>query len=206
MTGKAAKRVLRPFCAIIRSGQNRKDGLFLNKVVDINDFAAAQAANRARNVWRKIFPEPLERQTRLCDLSGRTLLDLARLGREMQAVIYDLIMSIQGHGGAPKTDFDSLASKPKLEVLDASLFLIDQVRWECLGRLGWVRGYAAEQYPLIDLVLEQKKIKAGFKPPFPHLCDSHPAHAEFQKRRNIDGESMIRALIPTALVAFEQII
>ncbi|MEW5722052.1 MAG: hypothetical protein AB1896_03030 [Thermodesulfobacteriota bacterium] len=172
----------------------------MSKVVDLYEFAAGRAAARGRRLWEARFPEKLDRHTSLKDLSDRTLLTLARLGPEIMLVINDLIMGAFDLG--PGAKFDHLDSGEKMKVLDASLFLIDQIRWECLRRLGWVSGFAGEEYPVVDLVMKHEKIKTEFRPRFPRLSENHPRYSEFLRRRDLDGEAMIRSMIPGALDLF----
>jgi hypothetical protein len=170
------------------------------KILDINDFQTEKAAHRVGSLWRDRFNEPLSARIRLTDVSDRTLMELALLSRDTASFLYDLILGILDLG--PAGGFDALPTSEKMRVLDAHLFLVDQVRWEVLGRVGLVQGYAAEEHPLIDLVLHQARIRASFQPPFPRLKETHPAYPEFVKREKIDGETMIRGFIPTALAAF----
>lgn len=176
----------------------------MEKVVDIKEYSHTKAVRRARKFWKNHFPEELTANTYLGDLCDNTILQLAQGREEVMAVIYDLIMGILDLG--PGAKFDHLAGKDKMKVLDLALFLIDQIRWECLKRLNWVEGFAAEKYPLVELILDNKTIKADFKPHFPHLSPNHYDYEEFVRRKDIDGEAMIRALIPSALTAFNLII
>lgn len=172
----------------------------MNKVVDLKQFSSNRAVARTQKRWNALFPEELSTETSLGDLSDRTILTLANLGREVMNVFYDLIMGLLDYD--PKLGFDDLEGRDKMRVLDASLFLIDQVRWECLKRVGWVSGFAAEKYAIVELVLHNESIKKEFQPRFPNLNPSHPNYSEFLRRQNIDGEAMIRSMIPAALAAF----
>ncbi|MFH1136954.1 MAG: hypothetical protein V1816_12840 [Pseudomonadota bacterium] len=171
----------------------------MSKVIELAAFAHNRAVERARRNWVKKFPDKLTASTKLGDLSDRTLITMARLGEEMMTVIYELVMAVLDLG--PGGKFEFLPTEPKLKVLDASLFLIDQLRWECLARLGWIHGFAAEKHPIVELVLDFEKIRKNFTPRFPSLVESHPNYPEFRFRQNIDGEAMIRSMIPAALAA-----
>ncbi|MBU2547141.1 MAG: hypothetical protein KKB20_01900 [Proteobacteria bacterium] len=174
----------------------------MDNVVDLKDYGLARAVQRVQSPWRERFPDFLTARTRLADLSDKTLLILARLEDGAMTWLLDLIMTALDLG--PEGGFSDLDAGPKMRVLDAQLFFVDQVRWECLRRLGWVTGFAAESYPLVDLILRAAEIKAGFEPPFPALKETHADYAEFEWRRKIDGEQMIRSMIPAALAALGQ--
>ena len=172
----------------------------MNKVVELKQFSSNRAVARTQKRWKLLFPEELTPVTKLGDLSDRTILKLANLGRDVMDVFYDLIIGLLDYD--PKLGFDDLEGRDKMRVLDASLFIIDQVRWECLKRVGWVSGFAAEEYALVELVLDNDTIKKEFQPRFPNLNPSHPNYGEFLRRQHIDGEAMIRSMIPAALAAF----
>jgi len=174
----------------------------MGKVINLNEFSSSRAIERGLTLWRKSFPENLTSRTRLSDLSDQTILTLAQLGHGAMAILYNLIMGVFDLG--PYNKFQYLSGEPKMKVLEASLFLVDQIRWECMRRLGWVEGFAGEKYPLVHLIMKYRTLKSEFNPPFPGLKKNQPRYEEFIKRREVDGEAMIRGLIPIALAAFSQ--
>lgn len=174
----------------------------MGEVIDLKEFSSSRAIERSLTLWRKSFPEKLTSRTCLSDLSDQTILTLAQLGHKTMAVLYDLIMGVFDFGSYDKFQF--LRGEPKIKVLEASLFLIDQIRWECMRRLGWVEGFAGEKYPLVHLILKHRSLKSEFRPPFPELKKDQPRYEEFLMRREIDGEAVVRELIPAALAAFSQ--
>ncbi|MDY6850888.1 MAG: hypothetical protein SV487_02260 [Thermodesulfobacteriota bacterium] len=174
----------------------------MGEVVYIREFTKGRAVRRVKDLWRAYFPEELTGRTRLEDLSLETLLTLARLEQKMMTVVYELIMGILGLG--PKSKFQNLSGEPKMKVLDASLFFIDQIRWECLRRLGWAQGFAGEEYTIAELILNCRKIKEEFTPSYPRLTKTHPNYEDFSRHHGIEGEAMVRSLIPAALAALGQ--
>ena len=176
----------------------------MSNVIDMKGFLDNRAVERAQNLWKVRFPEELKASTLLADLSDRTILTLAQLGQDITNIVYDLVMGVLGLG--PVTKLDVLDGQSKIQVVDASLFLIDQFRWDMMARLGWIHGYAGEEHPLVELILDCRAIKARFSPPFPLLNETHANYEEYMQRRNIDGESMLRSMIPAAMAAFNQIV
>ncbi|MBF0527404.1 MAG: hypothetical protein HQK56_20165 [Deltaproteobacteria bacterium] len=86
--------------------------------------------------------------------------------------------------------------------MDVHLFILDQIRFECMRRLDWITGFAGEQYPLVTLVLECDSIKPGFQPFFPDLKSTHPKYEDFMRLGKMDGESVLRREIPRAIETF----
>lgn len=174
----------------------------MTKVVDLKSFSAARAIEKGQKAWKAHFPEKLTAETRLADLSDETILALAQLGSKINKLLYEVIIRTLDFGGA--YEFENLPSEHKIQVLDTSLFLIDQIRWECLNRLNWIHGFAGEVYPIAILILDRAKIQAEFQPEFPELNEGHPQYFEFKRRRTQDGEALLRSMIPAALAGFSQ--
>jgi hypothetical protein len=172
----------------------------MGKVIDMQVRGAEIRLTRAQKLWSLRFPERLDASTYLADLSDGTVLELARLGDEVNGVIHDLVKNVLGLGR--DEPFENLSGEDKLEVMDAAFFFIDQVRWEVMGRLGWIHGYAAEEYSAADLIAHHRVINAEFNPPYPQLAEDHPGRSEFLQRSGVDAESMLRAMIPEAVEAF----
>lgn len=174
----------------------------MGKVIDLKGYAAERALRQGLGLWRRCFPEELTRETRLADLSDQTLLALARLGPETTPVLYELIMGLLGLGS--KDRFPILSGPVKMKVLDIYLFVVDQIRWECMRRLGWISGFPAEEYPLVELIWDHQTIKSGFSPPSPRLSKTHPDFPDFERAQPLGGEAVLRRLIPAALTVFAQ--
>jgi len=174
----------------------------MSKVVDIKVYSLDRALRRGLPRWQAHFKEVLTTKTRLCDFSDQTLLTLANLQGNSSFVLQDLILGFQGYGTGMK--FQYLDAKSKMEVLDVFFYMADQFRWECMRRLGWVKGFAAEEYPLVELILNYKEIKKEFSPKYPQLTEHHPNYAEFIRNRQFEGEAIVRRLIPIALAFLEK--
>ncbi len=174
----------------------------MSKVVDIKEFSLERAFRRGLPQWQAHFKEALTKETRLSDFSDQTLLALASLQGNSSFTLQDIIMGFHGYGRGMK--FQYLDAKSKMAVLDVYFFTADQVRWECMRRLGWVTGFAGEEYPLVELILNYKEIMKNFTPKYPRLAENHPYYAEFVKNRQFEGEAIIRRLIPVALAFLEK--
>ncbi|MBW2063069.1 MAG: hypothetical protein JRI95_16115 [Deltaproteobacteria bacterium] len=174
----------------------------MSKVVDLKEYSVDRAFRRGLPGWQSHFQEALSIRTRLCDLTDQTLLALARLQGTSSFVLQDLIMGFRGLGAGMK--FPHLDAKTKMAVLDVYFFLADQVRWECMRRLGWVKGFAGEEYSLVELILNYKEIKSQFSPKYPRLTETHPDYEEFMQHQQLEGEAMVRRLIPIALAFLEK--
>ena len=170
------------------------------KVIDITWFKEKQAADRGFRNWRSEFCEDFDAHTRLTHMSDDTLAVLVKSGIKAQALLYDLIMGVLGLGTGIK--FFYLDGESKMKVLDISLFLLDQIRFECMRRLGWLTGFAGERYALLELAANCSKIRDGFSPPFPSALPAIPNYEEYQSLPPSDHEIFIRKQIPLAIDTF----
>ena len=170
------------------------------KVVDITSFKKRQTADRGFQSWRLEFGEAFNPNTKLPDISDEALAVLIKSGIKTQALLYDLIMGVLGLGKGTK--FFYLTGDSKMKVLDISLFLLDQIRFDCMRRLGWLTGFAAERYPLLTLVEQYSKIRDTFSPPFPTALQAIPGYEEYQLLPLSEREVFIRKQIPLAIDTF----
>jgi hypothetical protein len=174
----------------------------MSKVVDIKTYHLNRALQLGLPAWQAKFKDPLKLETRLADLSDQTLLTLAQLQGDKALLLQGLIMGFLGLGPAAKFHF--LEGRTKLEVLDAFFFMADQIRWECMRRLGWVHDFAGETFPLVELILNHRTIKQDFTPRYPQLDESHPEYNQFVQRRPLEAEVVVRRLIPSAIALLER--
>ena len=172
----------------------------MSQIVDLTAYRTKVVEQRAFVPWRKRFGESYGAETSLADLSDRTLYFLAKFGEETALAHYELIMGILGIGEGPK--FYYLDHKDQLRVMDVHLFLIDQVRFELMRRLGWVTSFPGENYTLFEMVQAFETIgaEAGQKPVA--LSESHPDFNAYNKLHSKDKQAFIRRKIVKAIEEF----
>lgn len=174
----------------------------MGELIDLEAQRRRRAADQAFARWtRRVGYQPGP-DTKLSELPGRVLGDLAELGSEATLALYDLVLGVRGWGAGER--FHYLEAKPKVEALDSFLFVADQVRFELMRRLGWVEGVAAEHYPLVDLALYFERIQKEFEPVTPYLTTAYPRYVEVSDRLRVEPAAVVRSLIPQALKAFRQ--
>ena len=98
-----------------------------------------------------------------------------------------------------------MPSPIKLKLLDLSLFLMDQLRFECMFRLGWISPLKVREIPILDLLLsEQEEYKTYRTIPRPNT--NHPHYSRVQPMLEIEKEIFIRQQIPVVLDQFRRFI
>jgi hypothetical protein len=173
----------------------------MSDVIDLGRKRVAKAADRAFRNWRKRFNEEFYVDTTFSGISMPTLSFLA-LGKEASSFyFYDLIMNIKGMGSG--FEFNMLNPARKMLVTDQYLFLLDQARYECMRRIGWLQSRPGEGLTIVELIEDFDTFAPSLQAEIPELAVSHPRYEEFIGLRSIEKESFIRGLIPAALDEIE---
>jgi hypothetical protein len=159
-------------------------------------------AKRGFESWTRRFLESFDDQTCLEDLSDSILRTLIQNEEGSSLLLYGLIMGLTGLGKG--ANFYDLESRVRLEVMDTSLFLLDQLRFEVMRRLGWVEPSPVGNVPLLDLVEHFSTVYSGVKNQTPALLRSHPQYREYQEAFEGDRAVFVRKLIPEAIQAFQE--
>ena len=174
----------------------------MTKVVDLHHYRTKAVEQRAFGPWQKRFGETYHTQTRLSDLSDKTLFILAQPGEHSSIAYYEIIMGILDLG--PATKFDYLASEEQMRVVDIHLFLADQIRFEMMRRLEWLDSLPCQNVSIIVMVQEFDRVKTAFRGSPPGLAPSHPGYDAYQKLATRDKEVFVRQILREALEEFAE--
>jgi hypothetical protein len=160
------------------------------------------AAKRGFESWNRRFSGSFDEQTCLKDLNDEILRTLIQSEEASSLLLYSLIMGFMGLGKG--TTFYELGSRPKLEIMDTALFLLDHLRFEVMKRLDWVENSPVRSVPLLDLVQQFSTVYSGMKNHSPGLLRSHPRYPEYAETFEGDRSAFVRKLIPDAILAFRE--
>ena len=174
----------------------------MTKIVDLKTYRVKAVEQRGFGPWKKRFGESFDAQTGLADLSDQTLFFLAQPGEPSSVAYYEVIMGVLNLGPAAK--FHYLDNREQMLVVDLHLFLADQVRFEMMRRLGWVRGFEGLNYGIIELIQKFEMLKDNFRLNPPELVESRPDFGEYAPLTAGDKEVFIRRLLNQALDAFKK--
>lgn len=172
----------------------------MSRVVELDQVRADVAIRRGYRNWRTQFGEEFSLETRTADLSGTTLLFLAKGSDEASFYLYDLIMNLLDLGSG--FEIRELEPAERMAVMDRYLFILDLLRFEIMKRLGWLDSFQGEELSIVDLVKQYEQVAPGLRAAVPNLSPEHSGHAEFQRVNSLEKESFIRKLIPGALEEF----
>ncbi|MEJ2730499.1 MAG: hypothetical protein P8185_18690 [Deltaproteobacteria bacterium] len=174
----------------------------MTKVVDLHHYRTKVVEQRAFGPWRQRFGEACDINTRLSDLSDKTLYFLAQPGEDSSLAYYELIMGVLDFG--PATKFNYLASEQQMRVVDIHLFLADQMRFEMMRRLGWLEALPCQNFTIISMVQTYGHMRNRLKDNPPRLAPSHPGHAAYQELSTREKEVFIRQMLREALEKFKE--
>jgi hypothetical protein len=175
----------------------------MSKVVSIESLKNQKAAQRGFREWQRLFKSlpVLDENTLWSDLPDELVLFLAEDDEGGRQIIHDLLMGALGLGSG--YEFESLPSNKLLPLLDVYFLLIDQVRFECMRRLGWIQNIPLGQKPIIQLIRDQKQGVSPVLTASPLLSPDHPAFPEYSLLNEMEKRSFIRRIIPEAVKQFQ---
>lgn len=171
------------------------------KIVDLKTYRARLFHDRVFGPWERRFKETFDITSQPADLSDKTLLFLARPGDAGTLAFYEIIMGTLDLGTA--VEFYALDKQDQLKVVDTHLFLVDQMRFELMRRLGWVVQFPCQMNALVKLIQEADRLKTESRGSPPELSPSHAAYTTFRDLTALDKESFIRRLLAEALEVFK---
>jgi len=170
----------------------------MSRVIDLEEGRLLVAVKRGFRNWGSRFKESFGPETKLSQISPATLCYLAQGKDKGTFYIYDLIMNLHHLGSG--FEFNEINPKKKMALIDQYLFVLDRIRFECMKRLGWLKSYPGEEFPLVDLIVNfDKKIAPSLQAKIPVLDKGHNCHEEYEAMTTNDKEAFIRKLIPKAL-------
>jgi len=166
-------------------------------IVNLEQARRAKAARLGFRNWINRLGENCSLETRLGDISTKTLAMLAEGKDETSFYLFDLIMNLQILGSG--FGFHDLGAKEKLAVMERSLFLLDRIRFEFMKRLEWLESYPGEEFSLVELVAQYEDVAPRLQAQTPKLRQEHPDFARYRAMNALQKETLIRELIPKAL-------
>ncbi len=174
----------------------------MGELIELDQRRRALMAKKGFDGWKRRFPDNFSEDTRIEDLSDATLGALVQPGEESGSVINEFVMGVKGLGHAAQ--FHSLGPVEKMALTDISIFVLDQLRFECMRRLRWIETYPGRDAPLLDLVEQFFNDFSCYKNETPPLAPSHSRYTEFLGLFEGDRGAFVRKLIPEAIDIFKK--
>jgi len=157
-------------------------------------------ARRAFSLWERHLGRLFDERTAIRDLPDAVLAVLIQPGEQCTRLLQSLVVKILV--GEEATDLEKLSPSRKIQAIDLSLFLMDQIRFECMRRLGWVEADPRAEVPIVDLLDQLATGQLSGAQTTPAILADHPLYAEYEKTYVGDRATFVRKLIPRAIEEF----
>jgi hypothetical protein len=173
------------------------------KIIPLADYRNLRALRAGYNHWRRRFNEAFDARTSIVELGPATLSYLAEPGDRSTAALYALILGFLGYG--LRSTFESLDSQSQSHVLDIHLFMVDQIRFEMMFRLGWLGYFIGNRFPLFEMVTDFDRVKLACQANPPQLATDHPDYRTYRALIDRDKQVFIRRKLSLALETFKKV-
>jgi hypothetical protein len=174
----------------------------LGEVIQLETIRRQLAAKRGFHYWSRRFGEVFSEDTRLQDLSSATLGKLIQAGEQSTQALNELIMGVKNIDSESQPH--RMDNSQKMAIMDMAIFLIDQIRFECMRRLGWIESYQTMDASLVDMIADFADWRSSGQAYTPPLAPDHPRYGEYLKEFDTDRMAFVRRLIPEAIETFQQ--
>jgi hypothetical protein len=174
----------------------------LAEVIQLETMRRQLTAKRGFHYWSRRFGEVFSENTRLQDLSDATLGKLIQAGEPTTQALNELIMGVKNIGSESRLHL--MDNAQKMAIMDMAIFLIDQIRFECMRRLGWIKSYETIDTSLVDIIAGFADWRSSGQAYTPALAPDHPRYEEYLKEFDTDRMAFVRRMIPEAIETFQQ--
>lgn len=175
----------------------------MGRVVSLVSHKYRKAAEKGFQEWRRLFESVVsfDPHTRWSDLPDEVLIFFCEENPESRYSFYDLIMRSLGLGNGH--DFEGQPFDRLTVLLNGYFFIMDQARFECMRRLGWLERIPREEQPIIEVIMESASYDYPSLLETPEPTPAHPAYADYLKGRDIERSALVRRSFPEAIRLFK---
>ncbi len=173
----------------------------MGEILDFEKEKNELIARIAFQQWSRKFNEQFSSETSISDLSNEIVGFFVSGSKEAMQLLQDFVLQTLNF---KKTNISlaELSKNSRLRIIDVSIFLLDQLRFEAMYRLGWVEFFESREVPLIKLILNFEEKFSHLQQFTPSLSPSHPRYEEYLAVYDSDKKSFIRKLVPDLINYF----
>lgn len=172
----------------------------MGEVIALDEKRRRLRARRAFHLWERRFGRLFDENTSVHDLPDEVLAVLVQPGDACTRLVQSLVVRVMTGEDAP--DLEGLRPPQKIRAIDLTLLMVDQIRFECMRRLGWVEADPRAHWPIVDFLVRHADGDAPAAQQTPSLLPSHPLYAQYEKTFAGDRAAFVRKLIPRAIEEF----
>jgi len=169
------------------------------EVIDFTVRKKQILAKVAFEPWERKFKAKFSYDTSLAELENRVINYFLPASKPVLYLLQNFVTRILYYSSSTSRGFYELDVQRQMLVVDVSIFLIDQFRFEAMYRLGWVEDFEIRHIPILELVLYFKTRYSLYQQITPDLSPSHPLYPEYLEASPLDQKGMIRRLVAILL-------
>ena len=164
----------------------------MGEVVSLAMVMRKRTAERAFREWRRLFQTlaDFDENTKWRDLPDEVVLFFCEESPESRHGFYDLIM--RSHRLGSGYDFEMQNFERLTMLLNAYFFIMDQARFECMRRLGWLDTVPRAERSIIEVVMDPSTYEYAALLETPAPTAAHPCHGEDALSKGIDRAALVR--------------
>lgn len=174
------------------------------EILSLESHKRKKAAERGFMEWNRLFQSVAEfhESTKWADLPDAVVLFFCEESPESRHSFYDLIMRTHRLGNG--ADFEAQPYDRLATFLNAYFFIMDQARFECMRRLGWLETIPRADKSIIQVVMDPETYEHATLLETPEPTPAHPGFEEDVQSRGIDRAAAVRKHAPEAIRRFRE--
>lgn len=178
----------------------------MGEVIDLQKSRLEKIARLAFRGWDKKFNEHFSHTTTIGDMGHEVIRFFALGSPQAMQILQAFVAKCRYTKEVQKSGYEQLDISAKREIIDVSLFILDQMRFEAMFRLGWITDFSARLIPLVELTLNFYEDYNWLQYETPKLHPDHGLYAEYLNVYEADKKSFVRKLIPHVLEVFQHVV
>ncbi|MGC8719300.1 MAG: hypothetical protein ACP5TY_04750 [Thermodesulforhabdaceae bacterium] len=178
----------------------------MGDVVDLRESRLRRIAHLAFRGWDKKFNETFSHTTTLASAGHNVIRFFASGTPQSMQILQAFVARCRYYRQIKNSGYENLDVTAKKEIVDISLFLLDQTRFEAMFRLGWISDFPARTIPLVELVVDFYEEYEWLQYETPSLQPTHDLYPDYIQTYEPDRNSFVRRLIPHVLQMFNQFV
>lgn len=171
----------------------------MGEIIDLREAKLRQIARFAFKGWGKKFKENFSHTTTISNLSQEVIKFFAFGTPQSMQIIQAFVAKCRYPREIQQYGCECLDTSAKREIIDISLFLLDQIRFEAMFRLGWIDHFQARVIPMVELAIDFYSKYEWLQYEVPSINSNHAYFSDYMDTYEADRNGFVRRLIPNML-------
>lgn len=177
----------------------------MGELISLEEGRLRHIARLAFTGWDRKFKENFSHTTTIGEMGNEVIKFFASDTPQSMQILQAFVAKCRYPREVKQQGYEQLDVSVKREIIDISLFLLDQMRFEAMFRLGWINGFSARVIPLVELVVNFYEKYDWLQYETPQLHPMHALYPDYLKTYEADRKGFVRRLIPHVLEIFQSV-